>query len=157
MNQACAQTVPGPQTVSSAAETATPSVPGPAPVHSSAVHETPAPRSQGFDWMGVAPMVLIFVVFYFFMIRPQQKKMKQQRDMLAALKPGDPVVTTGGLLGRVSAMDGEHHLMLEVAKGVEVRVLRSAVSEVTSREAAAGAQAARAQKGPAKKGVTKKS
>ena len=75
------------------------------------------------------PLVLMFVVLYFIMIRPQMKKQKEHRAMVEALGKGDEVVTSGGLLGKVSKM-GETFLGIEVANGVEIQVQRSAVVQV---------------------------
>jgi preprotein translocase subunit YajC len=72
----------------------------------------------------------IFAIFYFLMIRPQQKRQKQHREMLANLKKGDTVITGGGLIGRITAMT-DNILTLEVADRVRVKVLRSAVSSVS--------------------------
>ncbi len=79
--------------------------------------------------MGMLPLVLMFVVLYFVMIRPQMKKQKEHRSMVDALAKGDEVVTAGGLLGRVSKM-GESYLSVEISAGVEVQVQRSAVVQV---------------------------
>ncbi len=79
--------------------------------------------------MSMLPLVLMFVVLYFVMIRPQMKKQKEHKSMIDALAKGDEVVTVGGLLGKVSKM-GESHLGLEVSNGVEVQVQRSAVVQV---------------------------
>jgi preprotein translocase subunit YajC len=79
--------------------------------------------------MSMLPLVLMFVVLYFVMIRPQMKKQKEHKAMIDALAKGDEVVTVGGLLGKVSKM-GDSHLGLEVSSGVEVQVQRSAVVQV---------------------------
>jgi len=79
-----------------------------------------------------APLILIFVVFYFLLIRPQQKRMKEHREMVAALSKGDEVVTAGGIVGKVVKVD-EGELQVEIATGVKVRVMRATVSEVRSR------------------------
>ena len=79
--------------------------------------------------MSMLPLVLMFVVLYFVMIRPQMKKQKEHKSMIDALAKGDEVVTVGGLLGKVSKM-GESHSGLEVSNGVEVQVQRSAVVQV---------------------------
>jgi preprotein translocase subunit YajC len=79
------------------------------------------------------PLVLIFVVFYLLLIRPQQKKMKQHRDMVAALRRGDRVVTGGGLVGTVSKVVSDTELQVEVAEGVKVRVVRGTISEVLTK------------------------
>ena len=76
-----------------------------------------------------APFVLIFVVMWFLLIRPQQKKAKEHRAMVAALKRGDRVVTNGGIYGQVSHV-ADDHLMIEIADGVKIKVVRDAVSAV---------------------------
>ena len=75
------------------------------------------------------PLVLMFVVLYFVMIRPQMKRQKEHKAMIDALAKGDEVVTSGGLLGKVSKM-GESFLHVEVANGVELQVQRSSVIQV---------------------------
>jgi preprotein translocase subunit YajC len=75
------------------------------------------------------PLVLIFVVFYFLLIRPQTKRMKQHQAQIAAVKKGDRVVTGGGLIGKVSKM-GESYLHVEIANGVEIQVQRGAIVQV---------------------------
>ena len=79
------------------------------------------------------PLVLIFVVFYLLLIRPQQKKMKKHRDMVAALRRGDRVVTGGGLVGTVTKVVSDTELQIEVAEGVKVRVVRATISEVLTK------------------------
>ena len=80
------------------------------------------------------PLILIFVIMYFLMIRPQQKKMKEHRAMVEALRKGDQIVTQGGVLGKVTAVR-EGELEVEVAQGVRVRILRGSVSQVVSKTA----------------------
>jgi len=75
------------------------------------------------------PLVLMFVVLYFVMIRPQMKKQKDHRTMVDALARGDEVVTAGGLLGTVTKM-GEAYLSVEIANGVEIQLQRSAIVQV---------------------------
>ena len=77
----------------------------------------------------VLPMVAIFAVFYFFLIRPQNKRAKEHRDMVSKLATGDEVVTTGGMLGKITEV-GDTFISLEVAKGVEVKVQRAQVSQL---------------------------
>jgi len=90
----------------------------------------PAAADSPFGSLGsMLPLVLMFVVLYFVMIRPQMKRQKEAKAMVEALAKGDEIVTTGGLLGRISKM-GESFLTLEVAKDVEVQVQRSAVLQV---------------------------
>ena len=99
---------------------------------SSAFAQT-APAATGGDMqsslMSMLPLVLMFVVLYFVMIRPQMKKQKEHRVMIDALAKGDEVVTTGGVLGKVVKM-GDAYLGLEVANGVEMQVQRGAVVQV---------------------------
>jgi len=78
---------------------------------------------------GMLPLVLMFVVLYFVMIRPQMKKQKEHRAMIEALGKGDEVATAGGLLGKVTRL-GEVYLTLEIAPGVEVQLQRSAIVQV---------------------------
>ncbi len=75
------------------------------------------------------PLILMFVVLYFVMIRPQMKKQKEHRTMIEALAKGDEVVTAGGLLGKVTKL-GEAYLGLELATGVEVQLQRSAIVQI---------------------------
>jgi len=79
--------------------------------------------------MSMLPLVLMFVVLYFVMIRPQMKKQKEHRTMVDALAKGDEVVTAGGLLGKVSKI-GDNFIGVEIANGVEVQLQRSAVTQV---------------------------
>ena len=79
--------------------------------------------------MSMLPLVLMFVVLYFVMIRPQMKRQKEHRAMIDALAQGDEVATAGGLLGKVTRL-GDAHLGLEIANGVEVQVQRTAVVQV---------------------------
>ncbi len=79
------------------------------------------------------PLVLIFIVFYFLLIRPQQKKMKEHKVMLASVNRGDRVVTGGGISGKVTKVDNEHEITVEIAKDVRVKVQRSLLSAVLSK------------------------
>jgi len=88
----------------------------------------------GFGGMeSLLPLVLIFVVFYFLLIRPQQKKQKAHREMLGNLHRGDRIVTSGGLIGKISRIPNESELVVEIAEGVKVRVLRGMISEVSAK------------------------
>ena len=78
---------------------------------------------------GMLPLVLMFVVLYFVMIRPQMRKQKEHRTMIEALAKGDEVATAGGLLGKVTRL-GEGYLTLEISPGVEVQLQRSAIVQV---------------------------
>ena len=80
------------------------------------------------------PLILIFAIMYFLLIRPQQKKVKEHQAMVAAVRRGDEVVTQGGLIGKVSKVkDGENELEVEIADGVKVRVVQSTLSDVKSK------------------------
>jgi len=79
--------------------------------------------------LSLLPLVLMFVVLYFIMIRPQMKRQKEHKAMIDALAKGDEVVTAGGLLGRVSKI-GDTYIHLEAANGVELQVQRTAVVQV---------------------------
>lgn len=79
------------------------------------------------------PLILIFAVFYFLLIRPQQKKMKTHKAMLDALRRGDTVVTGGGIIGSVVKVIDEHEVTVEIADGVKVRVQRQSISAVVSK------------------------
>ncbi len=81
------------------------------------------------DLMTFLPMIAIFVVFYFLLIRPQQKKAKETRAMLSALQKGDEVVTAGGIVGRIAKL-GEQYASIEIANGVEINVQRAAVAQL---------------------------
>jgi preprotein translocase subunit YajC len=100
---------------------------------SSAMAQTAPAAAAGGDMqsslMGMLPLVLMFVVLYFVMIRPQMKKAKEHKAMIEALAKGDEVVTQGGLLGKVSKL-GESFVGIELAAGVEVQMQRSAVIQV---------------------------
>ena len=89
-----------------------------------------APAAQGGTESGLLsmlPLVLMFVVLYFVMIRPQMKRQKEHKAMIEALAKGDEVVTAGGMLGKVTKL-GETFVIVEVASGVEMQVQRSASS-----------------------------
>lgn len=79
------------------------------------------------------PLILIFAIMYFLMIRPQQKKVKEHRAMVEALRRGDQVVTQGGLIGKVSKVKDEHEVEVELAEGVKVRVVRGTIAQVISK------------------------
>jgi preprotein translocase subunit YajC len=87
----------------------------------------PSTESTIFGMVG--PLLLIFVIFYFLMIRPQARRMKQHQAMLAAVKKNDVVVTNGGLVGKVTKVD-ETEVEVEIASGVKVKVIKGMLSEV---------------------------
>ncbi|NOY82371.1 MAG: preprotein translocase subunit YajC [Kiritimatiellaeota bacterium] len=96
----------------------------------------PAPGGAPGDLRGMLgsfmPMILIFVIMYLLLIRPQQKKAKEHRELVSQLKAGDAVVTNGGIHGTVSTVK-EKTIMLKVADGVEIEVARAAVAAVLDR------------------------
>lgn len=79
------------------------------------------------------PLVLIFVVFYFLIIRPQQKKVKDHKALIDSLRRGDRVVTSGGIIGTVTKVTGDREIGLEIADGVRVRAVRSMIAEVMAK------------------------
>jgi len=87
----------------------------------------------------LVPTILIIGIMYFLMIRPQQKRMKEHKEMIASMRRGDTVVTSGGILGKVTKVD-EHELQVEIADGVRIKVLRSTVSEVRGKGEGSAAQ-----------------
>jgi len=94
------------------------------------------------------PLILIFVVFYFLLIRPQQRKAKDQKAMLGALRRGDRVVTGGGIIGTVARVDNPEaeEVVVEIAENVRVRVLRSTITTVLAKPDPAAAREAARQK-----------
>ena len=79
------------------------------------------------------PLILIFAIMYFLLIRPQQKKMKEHQQMVEALRRGDQVVTQGGLIGKVAKVKEDGEVELEIAEGVKVRVVKSTLAQVISK------------------------
>lgn len=79
--------------------------------------------------MSFLPLIILFVAFYFFLIRPQMKRQREHQKLVEGLQKGDEVVTSGGLLGRISDV-GDVYVKVEVARGVDVRIQRAAVSAV---------------------------
>jgi preprotein translocase subunit YajC len=92
------------------------------------------------------PLVLIFVVFYFLLIRPQQRKAKEHRTMLGALRRGDRVVTGGGIVGTVVRVESPEEVSVDIADGVRVRVVRSTITSVLARPDPAAAREAGRQR-----------
>jgi preprotein translocase subunit YajC len=91
-----------------------------------------APAGGAGLLLQMLPLVAIFVVFYFFLIRPQQKRVKEHRDMVSNLKRGDLVVTGGGLIGKVTKVDGDE-AEVEVAPSVKVKVVKGTITELRSK------------------------
>ncbi len=83
--------------------------------------------NQNAAFMQFVPLIIIMGIFYFLLIRPQQKQATERKNMLAALKPGDRVLTNGGLIGQLAAVDGDE-LQMEIAKNVRITVVRSGIA-----------------------------
>lgn len=88
-----------------------------------------APSGATAFFVQVAPLLFIFVIFYFLLIRPQQRRAKMHQAMIAAVKKGDTVVTAGGLVGRVTRVD-EAEVEVEIAANTRVRVVKGTLAEV---------------------------
>ncbi len=87
---------------------------------------------QGIE--SIIPLILIFAIMYFLLIRPQQKKLKEHQAMVAAVRRGDRVITQGGIKGKVTKVkDGENEVELEIASGVVIRVVQSTIADVENK------------------------
>ena len=80
------------------------------------------------------PLILIFVIFYFFLIRPQQKRVRQHKDMVKNLKRGDEVITSGGIIGKVDRVYEDDKLEIEISEGVKVNVIKNTVQSHLKKE-----------------------
>src|SRR5690242_19398075 len=103
------------------------------PILMSMVQAAPAsgPSGAGGLLLGIAPWLAIFVIFYFLMIRPQQKRVKDHQAAIAAVKKGDEIVTAGGIRGKVTKVSDDE-AEVEIAQGVKVKVIKSTISQVLS-------------------------
>ena len=90
-----------------------------------------APAGGGASLL--VPMILVFAIMYFLMIRPQQKKIKQHQAMVSALRRGDQVVTQGGLIGKVTKVKEDNELEVELSEGVKVRVVQTTIAQVLNK------------------------
>ncbi|MEL7212611.1 MAG: preprotein translocase subunit YajC [Pseudomonadota bacterium] len=88
---------------------------------------------EGNAFAQFIPLILIFAIMYFLLIRPQQKKVKEHQAMVSALRRGDQIVTQGGLIGKVVKVKEDNELEVELADGVKVRVVQSTVAQVLSK------------------------
>ncbi len=86
---------------------------------------------QGIE--SLIPLILIFAIMYFLLIRPQQKKLKEHQEMVAALRRGDQVITQGGVIGKVTKVKDDGEVEVEISKGVTVRVVRSSIATVLNK------------------------
>ena len=96
-------------------------------------------QSGGFaeGGLGLMPIILVMIIFYFLLIRPQQKRAKQHKAMLAELKRGDKIITNGGLTGTiVKVVDASETIEVEIAKDVKVNVVRTMIADVRDKDAA---------------------
>ncbi len=89
--------------------------------------------SGGADFISLLPIILMFVIFYFLLFRPQQQRMKQHREMVANIRRGDTVVTAGGLVGNVTRVKDEHEIEVEIAKDIRVRVVKQTIADVRAK------------------------
>jgi len=105
---------------------------------------------------GLIPIILMFVIFYFLLIRPQQKRNKEHKEMIANLKKGDRIITSGGLYGRITGMD-EATLTVEIADKVRVKVVRGNVSALAQSAAAPAASPKKEKDKDKEKDTTEKS
>ena len=96
---------------------------------SSAYAQAAAPAAQPNALVSFLPLIILFGVFYFMLIRPQMKRSKEQRAMIAALAKGDEVLTNGGVLGRIEEI-AEQFVTLEIASGVSIKLQKQAVTAV---------------------------
>lgn len=94
-----------------------------------AMGPTGAPQQGGSALAGFIPLIVIFAIFYFLLIRPQQKQLKEHKKTLDALKVGDSVVTSGGIHGKVTGLT-ENIVTLEIAKDVKIKIEKNSISEV---------------------------
>ncbi len=97
------------------------------------IEQTPyelSPEKMMMDNLFILGM--LFFIFYFILIRPQQKRLKIQRDLMKSLQKGNKVMTSGGIIGTITKLEGDDVVVVEVAQGVKLRMARSAVSEIIS-------------------------
>ena len=88
---------------------------------------------SGSGFAQFVPLILIFVIFYFFLIRPQQKKVKEHKQMVAALKRGDEIVTSGGIVGKIERVLGDDKVDILISENVTVQVVQSTIQSLLSK------------------------
>jgi preprotein translocase subunit YajC len=96
-----------------------------------------APSGGAAFLVGILPWILIFLIFYLLMIRPQQRRVKQHQEMISAVKKGDEVITAGGIRAKVTRVVDEREIEAEIAQGVRVRIVKSTLSSVLNPQAPA--------------------
>lgn len=104
---------------------------------------------QGGGYSSFIPLILMFVIFYFLLIRPQQKKAKEHREMISNIKKGDRITTSGGILGRVTAV-GETTITVEIADKVRVKLARSNVATLVASASSQAQKSKSSKKGSGK-------
>ena len=87
---------------------------------------------SGSGFAQFIPLILIFVIFYFFLIRPQQKKIKDHKSMVSSLKRGDEVITSGGVLGKIEKVYEDDKIDLLISEGITVKVVKSTIQSLTN-------------------------
>ena len=100
------------------------------------LQQTSAPASTGSSFLGFVPILLIFAIFYFLLFMPMQRQKKQQAKMLGGLQNGNTVVTTGGIVGTIVAIEGDTLILRVKPDNIKIQVARSAVSSLASSEGA---------------------
>jgi preprotein translocase subunit YajC len=90
---------------------------------------------SGSGFTQFIPLILIFVIFYFFLIRPQQKKVKEHKLMVSALKRGDEVITSGGIVGKIERVLGDDKIDITIADNVTVQVVQSTIQSLSNKPA----------------------
>ena len=91
---------------------------------------------SGSGFAQFVPLILIFVIFYFFLIRPQQKKVKEHKFMVSALKRGDEIITSGGIVGKIERVLGDDKIDITIADNVTVQVVQSTIQNLSNKPAA---------------------
>ncbi|MGI9386832.1 MAG: preprotein translocase subunit YajC [Methyloligellaceae bacterium] len=92
-----------------------------------------APGGSGDFLVTLLPFILIFAIMYFLIIRPQQKRLKDHREMVAAVRRGDTIVTSGGIVGKITKVIDDNELQVEISEGVRVKLVKSTISEVRAK------------------------
>ncbi|MFO1239108.1 MAG: preprotein translocase subunit YajC [Sphingomonadaceae bacterium] len=100
------------------------------PAYAQAAAGAAAPAGASAFFIQMMPLVLIFIIFWFLLIRPQQQRAKQHRAMIDAVKKGDSIVTGGGLVGKVTKVEGDI-VEVEIASGVKVKAIKATLSDIT--------------------------
>jgi len=96
---------------------------------------TAAPATNDFSFTSFVPLILIFVVFYFLIIRPQSKKIKEQQALVNALKVGDKVITNSGIFGSVKSIDEKENILeVEISDGVNIKIMRNFVADLVKKD-----------------------